>query len=88
VYIGEWSRDSKLWGKGAMFRLEGDLYNGPWLNDLPYGEGILIFANQDDRGNFSEGKHSGFGTYVNREGQMMYPRMDKDVSSALTKEFY
>lgn len=60
------NRDVKRHGKGKMEKLSGNqlIYNGQWLDDLPNGEGVFQFF-QDDwvyEGRFEKGNFHGLGS--------------------------
>lgn len=60
-----------------MFYKNGDRYDGMWMDNLPHGEGRMIFKNGDvyegknfyyRLGMWFEGKRSGYGVLTKRCG--------------------
>lgn len=58
---------------GQIFFLNGDVYNGPIKNNLPYGKGKYTFANKGFyEGDFFKGSLHGNGTLLDFQGNFKY----------------
>lgn len=61
-------------GKGVQLFLNGDLYNGDWLQNKMHGIGSYFYTdgNYFYRGNFEKGEMTGRGLFFYSDNQDFY----------------
>jgi len=70
-YTGDMSETGKRHGRGEYIWLNGDRYQGDFINGLKNGNGILYFSNGDKRvGVWKDDKLHGPATYYYRTGRI------------------
>ena len=70
-YTGDMSETGKRHGRGEYIWLNGDRYQGDFINGLKNGNGILYFSNRDKRvGVWKDDKLHGPATYYYSTGRI------------------
>lgn len=71
IYEGQW-RDGKMNGSGAMTNVDGDIFTGNWVNNMPSGQGTMKFRGdggwQEYPGNWTPKTANSKGAYSEWDG--------------------
>ena len=56
-------------GTGTCLFADGELYEGQWMNNQPYGNGRSITVTEVYEGEFKYGKRNGIGSLIFEDGR-------------------
>ncbi|CAL5982950.1 Conserved_hypothetical protein [Hexamita inflata] len=63
-YVGFWNENNYQNGRGTIFEVNGNVYEGAWINKKYDGEGVCKYANKTSfAGTYSKGKKHGQGIF-------------------------
>ena len=87
-YEGNW-KDGKMEGKGILFWINGDKYEGDFVNDLKEGKGKYYFNNKNIyEGEYKNGKKHGKGIFYWNNGEKFEGYFVNDLKEGHGKYYY
>ena len=87
-YVGE-AKGKKPHGKGKVFYVNGDVYEGDFVKGLRSGQGTYIFKDGEKYvGSFLEDRHHGNGTYFFADGRRYEGDWENDFQQGNGTMYY